>query len=64
MNIVRAQCCTSVIYGLWGDGMSAHLSAKSDHYTKHGLHMNKTGKDWLTRGTADIIYKLFPNQES
>jgi len=25
--------------------------------------MNKPGKDWLTRRTADIINKLFANQE-
>jgi len=25
--------------------------------------MNKTGKDWLTRRTADTINKLFANQE-
>jgi hypothetical protein len=33
------------------------MSAHRDHYTKHGLHMNKRGKDWLTRRTADTINK-------
>jgi hypothetical protein len=35
------------------------MSTKRDHYTRHGLHMNKTGKDWITRKTADVINKLF-----
>jgi len=39
------------------------MNANRAHYTKHGLHMNKTGKDWLTRRTADTINKLFANQE-
>jgi len=39
------------------------MSANRDHYTKHGLHMNKTGKDWLTRRTVDTINKLFANQK-
>jgi hypothetical protein len=37
------------------------MSAKRDHYTQHGLHMNKTGKEWITRQMADIINKLFTN---
>jgi len=37
------------------------MSANRDHYTKHRLHMNKTGKDWLTRRTVDTINKLFAN---
>ena len=39
------------------------MSANRNHYTKYGLHMNKTGKDWLTRRTADTINKLFANQK-
>jgi len=39
------------------------MSANRDHYTKHGLHMNKTGKEWFTRRRADTIYKLFANQK-
>jgi RNase H-fold protein (predicted Holliday junction resolvase) len=39
------------------------ISAKTDHYTQHGLHMNKTGKEWITRKTADIINKLFTNSK-
>jgi len=39
------------------------VSANRDHYSKHGLHMNKTGKDWLTSKTTDIINKLFANQK-
>jgi cell fate (sporulation/competence/biofilm development) regulator YmcA (YheA/YmcA/DUF963 family) len=39
------------------------MSVNRDHYTKHGLHMNKTGKEWLARRTADIINKLFTNQK-
>jgi len=31
------------------------MSVNRDHYTKHGLHMNKTGKEWLARRTADTI---------
>ena len=38
-------------------------SAKRDHYTQHGLHMNKTGKEWITRKAADIINKLFANSK-
>ena len=40
-----------------------NMSAKRDHYTQHGLHMNKTGKEWITRKTADIINKLFANSK-
>jgi hypothetical protein len=39
------------------------MSAHRDHYTKHGLHMNKTGRKWLTRRTADTINKLSANQK-
>ena len=39
------------------------MSANRDHYTKHGLHMNKTQKDWLTMRTAETINKLFANQQ-
>ena len=39
------------------------MSAERDHYTKHGLHMNKIGKEWITRKTADIINKLFANSK-
>jgi hypothetical protein len=39
------------------------MSAHRDHYTKHGLHMNKTEKEWLTRRTTDTINKLFANQK-
>jgi hypothetical protein len=38
------------------------MRAHRDRYTKHGVHMNKRGKDWLTRRTADTINKLFENQ--
>jgi lysophospholipase L1-like esterase len=31
------------------------MSDKRGHYTQHGLHMNKTGKEWITRKTAGII---------
>jgi hypothetical protein len=37
------------------------MSVKRDHYTQHGLHMNKTGKEWITRKMADIINKLLAN---
>jgi len=40
-----------------------NMSANRDHYTTHGLHMNKAGKDWLARRIADSINKLFTNQE-
>jgi hypothetical protein len=33
------------------------MSANRDHYTNHGLHMNKKGKDWLPRRIADSINK-------
>ena len=36
-------------------------SAKRDYYTQHGLHMNKTGKEWITRKATSIINKLFAN---
>jgi hypothetical protein len=39
------------------------MSTHRDHYTKHGLRMNKTGKDWFTRRTEDTINKLFANQK-
>ena len=39
------------------------MSANRDHYTRHGLHMNGKGKDWLARRTVDTINKLFVNQE-
>jgi len=39
------------------------MSAKRDHYTQHGLHMNKTGKEWIIRKTADIINKLATNSK-
>ena len=35
------------------------LSTNRDHYTKHGLHMNKSEKEWLSRRIADSIHKLF-----
>ena len=35
---------------------------KREQYTKHGLHMNKKGKEYLSRKIADKIYKLFSNQ--
>jgi lysophospholipase L1-like esterase len=39
------------------------MSVNRDHYTKHGLHMNKTGKEWRARRTADTINKLSANQK-
>jgi len=39
------------------------MSVQRDHYTKHGLHMNKTAKGWLARRTADTINNLFANQK-
>jgi cell fate (sporulation/competence/biofilm development) regulator YmcA (YheA/YmcA/DUF963 family) len=39
------------------------MGANRDHHTKHGLHMNKTGKEWITRKTADTINKLFADQK-
>jgi hypothetical protein len=39
------------------------MSAKRDHYTQHGLHMNKTGKEWITRKMAHIINILFANSK-
>ena len=50
---MRRYNCTEVI----------DMSANRDHYTKHGLHMNGAGKDWLARRLADTINKLFVNQE-
>ena len=38
------------------------MSANGQHYTKHGLHMNKIGKGWLNR-RGDTIDKLFANQK-
>jgi len=37
------------------------MSEERGHYTKHGLHMNKSGKKWITKKTADFINKLFAN---
>ena len=39
------------------------MSINKDHHTKRGLHMNKSGKEWLTRRTADIINNLFADQK-
>jgi len=52
-NIMRRYNYTEVI----------DMSANRDHYTKHGLHMNGTGKDWLARRIMDTINKLFVYQE-
>ena len=40
------------------------MSTNRDHYTKHGLHMNKPEKEWLSRRIADRICKLFENLKS
>ena len=34
------------------------MSTNMDHYTKHGLHMTTSGKEWLSRRIADCINKL------
>ena len=52
-NIMRRYNYTEVI----------DMSANRDHYARHGLHMNGTGKDWLARRIPDTINKLFVNQE-
>jgi lysophospholipase L1-like esterase len=39
------------------------MNTNRDHYTRHGLHMNKTGKERITRNIADAINKLFVNQK-
>ena len=39
------------------------MGKNTDHYTKHGLHMNKSGKEWLTRRIADNFNKLFSDQK-
>ena len=39
------------------------MSTNRDHYTKHGLHTNKSGKESLTRRTTDIVNKLFAGQK-
>jgi cell fate (sporulation/competence/biofilm development) regulator YmcA (YheA/YmcA/DUF963 family) len=39
------------------------MSTNKDHYTKHALHMNQSGKEWLTKRTANIINKLFADQK-
>ena len=39
--------------------MVIDMSTNRDHYTKHGLQMNKSGKEWLSRRIADSINKLF-----
>jgi hypothetical protein len=39
------------------------MGANRDQFTKHGLHMNKTGKEHITRKTADTMNKLFANQK-
>ena len=38
------------------------IGEKREQYTKHGLHMNKKGKEYLSRKIADNIYKLFSSQ--
>jgi hypothetical protein len=38
------------------------MGANRDHYTTQGLHMNKTGKEYITRKIADTIAKLFAKQ--
>jgi lysophospholipase L1-like esterase len=39
------------------------MRVNRDQYTKHGLHMNKRGKEHIARKTADTIDKLFANQK-
>jgi len=39
------------------------MSTNRNHYTKHGLYVNKSEKEWLTRRTGNIINKLFADQK-
>jgi hypothetical protein len=39
------------------------MGSEREHYTKHGLHMNKKGKEYIARKTADNIKTLFANQK-
>jgi hypothetical protein len=39
------------------------MGLNREHYTRHGLHMNRIGKEWLTSRTADTIKKLFASQK-
>jgi hypothetical protein len=33
------------------------------HYTRHGLHVNNLGKDWLTNSWGSKIKELFSNMQ-
>jgi hypothetical protein len=39
------------------------MSLNREHYTRHGLHLNEIGKEWLTSRTVDTIKKLFASQK-
>jgi len=39
------------------------MSEKRGHYTQHGLHLNKIGKEWIAKKTANFINNLFANQK-
>jgi len=39
------------------------MGAEREHYTKHGLHMNRKGKEYMTRKIADNIKILFTKQK-
>ena len=38
-----------------------NMSEKRGHYTQHGLHMSKIGKEWITKKMANFINNLFAN---
>ena len=40
------------------------METEREHHTKHGLHMNKKGKEYITRKIADNIKSLFAKQKS
>ena len=39
------------------------MGSEREHYTKHDLHMNKKGKEYVARKRADNIKTLFANQK-
>jgi len=41
-----------------------NMSAKRGHYTQHGLHLNKIGKEWIAKKTAKFINNLFANPKA
>jgi hypothetical protein len=38
---------------------TVNMSTKREHFTRHGLHVNGSGKDWITSPLATKIIQIF-----